>query len=283
MVEQVFAQANGVRVAYYDIGEGPVLVMLHGSGPGASGWSNYSRNIPELSQHFRIICPDLPGFGASDVKPVDGAVPGFWADTIIDLLDVMGIERAHFVGNSMGGMIALKIALEHPERVDRLILMGPGGGFPVSSIFPTPGIINLLTFYEGEGPTIDKVRFFIEQAVYDRSVLTEELFAERLAAALDPRIVTQPPMRSGPGAPPEELWRDRRLASLPHEVLILWGREDRILPLDCGFTFLKQIPRGRLLVIPQCGHWVQWEHAEEFNGQVALFLDGARTDNKGEI
>lgn len=283
MVEQVFVEVNGVRVGYHDVGEGPVLIMLHGSGPGASGWSNYSRNVPELARRYRVICPDLPGFGASDVKPIEGPIPGFWADTVVALMDALGIAQAHFVGNSMGGMIALKIALEHPERAGRLILMGPGGGFPVSSIFPTPGIANLLTFYEGEGPTIEKVRFFIEQAVYDRSVLTEELFAERLAAALDPRIVAQPPMRPGPAGPPEELWRDRRLAQLPHEVLILWGREDRILPLDCGFTLMKQIPRARLMVIPQCGHWIQWEHAEEFNGQVALFLDGAGANDKGEI
>jgi len=282
MAEPRFIEANGVRVAFHDAGDGPALILLHGSGPGASGWSNYSRNVPVLAGRFRVICPDLPGFGASDMKPLDGKVPGFWADTILALMDALGIAQAHFVGNSMGGMIALKIALEWPERVGRLVLMGPGGGFPVTSQFPTPGIVNLLTFYEGEGPTIEKVRFFIEQAVFDRSVLTEALFAERLAAALDPRIVAQPPMRPGPGGPPEELWRDPRLARLPHDVLILWGREDRILPLDCGFTFMKQIPRARLLVVPQCGHWVQWEHADEFNRQVALFLGADDRNDKGE-
>lgn len=282
MAELQFIEANGVRVAYRDVGQGPVLMMLHGSGPGASGWSNYSRNVPVLAEQYRVICPDLPGFGASDMKPVDATTPGFWADTILAMMDALGIGQAHFVGNSMGGMIALKIALEQPDRVGRLILMGPGGGFPVTSTFPTPGIVNLLTFYEGEGPTIEKVRFFIEQAVFDRSKLTEELFAERLEAALDPRIVAQPPMRPGPGGPPEELWRDPRLARLPHEVLILWGREDRILPLDCGFTLMKQIPKARLLVMPQCGHWVQWEHTDEFNSQVALFLGGPATINNGE-
>jgi pimeloyl-ACP methyl ester carboxylesterase len=281
MVDQHFIEVNGVHVAYHDEGKGPVLVMLHGSGPGATGWSNYSRNVPELARHFRVICPDLPGFGASDVKPVTGAIPGFWAETIIALLDALGIAKAHFVGNSMGGMITLKIALEHPERIARMVLMGPGGGFPVTAQWPSPGIVNLVTFYEGDGPTLEKVRFFIEQAVFDRSVITPELLAERLEAALDPRIAAQPPMRPGPAGPPEELWRDPRLARLPHEVLILWGREDRILPLDTGFTFMKQIPRARLLVMPQCGHWVQWEHAQEFNEQVALFLQAA-THDKGD-
>ena len=286
MVEQRTIHANGVRVAYHDSGDQdsgarPVLVMLHGSGPGATGWSNYSRNVPALSRHFRVICPDLPGFGASDMKPVDAAVPGFWAQTIVAMLDALGIAKAHFVGNSMGGMIALKIALEHPERIGRMVLMGPGGGCAVTAQWPSPGIVNLVTFYDGEGPTLEKVRFFVEQAVYDRSSITPELLAERLEAALDPRIVAQPPMRPGPAGPPEELWRDPRLTRLPHDVLILWGREDRILPLDTGFTFMKQIPRARLMVVPQCGHWVQWEHADEFNNQVALFL-AAAIDTKGE-
>lgn len=275
MTEQRMLKANGLNVSYLDEGEGPVLVMLHGSGPGATGWSNYSRNIPVLSRNFRVICPDLPGFGASDVKPVDGSIPGFWADTIVDLLDKLGIAKAHFIGNSMGGMIALKIALEWPDKVDRLVLMGPGGGYAVHSNFPTPGILSLLTFYDGDGPTMEKVRFFIEQAVFDKSALTEELLQERLAAALDPRIVAQPPMRPGPAGPPEELWRDARLARLKHETLIIWGREDCIVPLDTGMILMRQIPKTRLLVMPQCGHWVQWEHPKEFNSQVALFLSSS--------
>lgn len=272
MTEARTLVANGVAVSFLDQGSGPALVMLHGSGPGATGWSNYSRNIPELARHFRVICPDLPGFGASDVKPVDAPIPGYWAETIAALLDKLGIAKAHFIGNSMGGMVSLKIALERPELVDRLVLMGPGGGYAINSNFPTPGILNLLSFYEGDGPTPEKVRFFIEQAVHDRSVITAELVEERLKAALDPRIVAQPPMRPGAAGPPEELWRDRRLAHLPHEVLIMWGREDRVVPLDTGMILMRQIPRARLMVVPQCGHWVQWEHAAEFNNQVALFL-----------
>lgn len=281
MVEQRFLTIGSTRVAYCDLGEGPPLVLLHGSGPGATGLSNYSRNIPYLARHFRVICPDLPGFGASDMKPEDGAVPGFWAEVITGLLDALSIAKAHFVGNSMGGMVTLKIALETPDRVDRMVLMGPGGGTPVTSQWPTPGIVNLLTFYDGDGPTVDKVRFFIEQAVFDRSAITPDLLAERLAAALDPRILAQPPMRMGKGGPPEELWRDPRLTKLPHEVLILWGREDRILPVDAGFTFMRQIPRARFMVMPQCGHWVQWEHAREFNQQITLFFS-ATHDFDGE-
>lgn len=260
-----FADVDGVRVHYHDIGQGPVLVLLHGSGPGATGWSNYSRNVAALSRDFRLLIPDLPGFGRSDMKPVDARVPGFWADMIVGLLDVLDLPKAHFVGNSMGGMVTLKIALEQPGRIDRMLLMGPGGGQPVFSTWPTPGIVNLVTAYEGEGITADKVRAFIAASLFDQSLMTDDLVQERLAAALDPRVVAQPPMRPGLGGPPEELWRDARLARLPHETLIVWGREDRVLPLDTGMILFRQIPRATLTIVPQCGHWVMWEQADAFN------------------
>jgi pimeloyl-ACP methyl ester carboxylesterase len=270
-----FAEVGGVKVHYHDMGAGPALILLHGSGPGASGWSNYSKNAEALARHFRVVIPDCPGFGLSDMKPVDAKTPGWWAGVILGLMDVLAIDKAHFVGNSMGGMITLKIALEHPGRIDRMILMGPGGGHPVFSTWPTPGIVNLVTAYEGDGMTKDKVRGFISQSLFDQSLMTDELIDTRYAAACDPRIVAQPPMRPGPGGPPEELWRDARLTRLPHETLIIWGREDRVLPLDNGMILLKQIPRARLSVFPQCGHWAMWERPEEFNRVTLSFLGAA--------
>ncbi|MDY6860430.1 MAG: alpha/beta fold hydrolase [Pseudomonadota bacterium] len=272
MQEGQYADIDGVKLHYHDVGEGPALVLLHGSGPGASGWSNFNRNIETLSGKFRVICPDLPGFGGSDMKPVDAPIPGWWADVMLGLLDHLGIAKAHFLGNSMGGMITLKIALEHPERIDRMVLMAPGGGTAVTSIFPSEGIKTLIGFYDGPGPSIERLRGFIDQFVYDPSAITEELVQERFEAAMNPRIVAQPPMRPGPAGMPEELWRDARLTRLPHEALILWGREDRVLPVDTGFTLMKQIPNARFLVMPRCGHWIQWEKADEFNAIVSEFL-----------
>jgi pimeloyl-ACP methyl ester carboxylesterase len=254
------------------MGEGPPLILIHGSGPGASGWSNYSKNAAALSKSFRVIIPDCPGFGLSDMKPVDAKVPVWWSDIMLGLMDRIGIDKAHFVGNSMGGMIALKIAIEHPGRIDRMILMGPGGGHPVFSTWPSPGIINLVTAYEGAGITKDRVKGFISQCLFNQSLMTEELLANRFQAASDPRIVARPPMRPGPGGPPEDLWRDARLTRLPHETLIIWGREDRVLPLDNVMILLKQIPRARLNVFPQCGHWAMWECPDEFNRVVLSFL-----------
>jgi 4,5:9,10-diseco-3-hydroxy-5,9,17-trioxoandrosta-1(10),2-diene-4-oate hydrolase len=272
MTDGQFADVNGCKVHYHDMGSGPTLIMIHGSGPGASGWSNYNRNAAAMAEHFRVIIPDLPGFGQSDMKPVDAKTPGWWADVMLGLMDQLGIAQAHFVGNSMGGMVTLKIALEHPERVDRMVLMGPGGGQAMLSVWPTPAIINLITAYEGEGITAAKVRAFISACLFDQSVITDELIEQRLEAAMDPRIIAQPPMRPGPGGMPEELWRDPRMTKLPHETLIIWGREDRVMPLDTGMILMKQIPNAQLNVFPKCGHWAQWEHPERFNRTTLSFL-----------
>jgi 4,5:9,10-diseco-3-hydroxy-5,9,17-trioxoandrosta-1(10),2-diene-4-oate hydrolase len=272
-----FADVGSVRVHYHELGDAtaPVLILIHGSGPGASGWSNYSKNAEAMAEHFRVIIPDCPGFGQSDMKPLDAKVPSWWSEIMLSLMDSLGIAKAHFVGNSMGGMITLKIAMDQPERIDRMILMGPGGGHPVFSTWPSPGIINLVTAYEGEGITTDKVKGFISQSLFNQSLMTDELLETRFQAASDPRIVAQPPMRPGPGGPPEDLWRDVRLTRLPHETLIIWGREDRVLPLDNAMILLKQIPRARLNVFPQCGHWAMWECPEEFNRVVLSFLGAA--------
>ena len=269
-----FAEVDGIKVHYNEMGTGTPLILIHGSGPGAYGWANFSRNMEPLSKHFRAICIDLPGFGKSDMKPAGVPMPGWWADFVGKFLDTLGIEKAHFIGNSLGGMITLKLALTRPEKVGRMVLMGTGGSLPVFTPWPTEGIKSILGYYEGTGPSIEKLRAFAQQFIYDPSQLTDELLQARLEKSLDPRIVANPPMRMGPGVVLEELWRDSGLTRLPHETMLLWGREDRVLPLDSAFALLKQIPRARLFVMPQCGHWAQWEHADEFNATVTQFFGG---------
>jgi pimeloyl-ACP methyl ester carboxylesterase len=269
-----FVEVGGLNIHYNEVGSGTPLVLIHGSGPGASGWANFSRNMEPLSKRFRAICIDLPGFGKSDMKPAGVPIPGWWADIVGKFLDALGIEKAHFIGNSLGGVISLKLALTRPEKVGRMVLMGTGGSLPVFTPWPTEGIKSILGYYEGTGPSIERLRAFAQQFVYDPSQLTDELLEKRLKASLDPRIVANPPMRMGPGTVLEDVWRDAGLTKLPHETLMIWGREDRVLPLDAAFVLLKQIPRARLLVMPQCGHWAQWEHADEFNATVTSFFGG---------
>ena len=175
-----FVTAGGVKIHYNEAGSGPVLVLIHGGGPGASGWSNYNRNIEELSKHFRVLVPDLPGFGKSDIKPKGSPMPGWYATKMGEFLDALGIDKAHFVGNSLGGMVTLRLAMDRPEKVNRMVLMGPGGSIPMFSQFPTEAIKTLFFFYDGPGPTLERLKGFVKDFVYDPSQITDELLEGRM-------------------------------------------------------------------------------------------------------
>ncbi len=266
-----FVKAGNINVHYNEAGEGEPLILIHGGGPGATGWSNFRYNIDTLARKYRVIIVDLPGYGKSDIIVPREKMFGFYAGVIKDMITALGIDKTHIVGNSLGGGTALKFALDYPDRLGRMILMGSGGGYPYFTPMMTEGMKILFNTYEGEGPTIEKLRRFINIMVYDDSFVTEELLDERLAAATRPEIMADPPIKLRGKFPAEELWRER-LDQLPHETLVIWGREDRVVPLDSGFMLMKQIPKARLFVFPQCGHWVQMEKADEFNALVLEFL-----------
>ncbi len=267
-------QAGGVELHYHEAGSGFPLVLLHGGGPGASGWSNFSRNVGPLAQHWRVLVPDLPGFGQSQRMTIEDRAFGFYSGVVRDFLKALGIPRAHFVGNSLGGGTALKLALDHPGCVGGLVLMGTGGSVPVFSATPTEGVRRLFDFYAGTGPSLQKLRAFIDLLVYDSAAVTDELLAARYAAATLPEVVANPPLKFKGRPPLEDLWREP-LGELGHDVLLVSGREDRVVPLDAAFLLLKLIPKARLHVLPKCGHWAQWEHADEFNALVYDFLGRA--------
>jgi 4,5:9,10-diseco-3-hydroxy-5,9,17-trioxoandrosta-1(10),2-diene-4-oate hydrolase len=146
----------GKPIFVAETGSGAPVVMLHGGGPGASGVSNYSRNIDALAEHFRVIVPDMPGYGRS-AKGVDQSDPfGYLADMIRGLIDELGIGTACLVGNSYGGAAALRLALDTPQRVGKLVLMGPGG-IGTTRGAPTAGLKSLLSYYSGTGPSRDKL------------------------------------------------------------------------------------------------------------------------------
>ena len=261
-----FIDAGGTRTRYFEAGSGEPTILIHGGGPGASGISNYRKNIEALAAKRRVIVPDLPGYGETDGKLKDGPAFEAMAAFIGSFMDALDIRKASFVGNSLGGGTALTLALRAPERVNRLVLMGSGGGLHVFNAMPSEGLRRMATFHAGEGPTMEKLKGVIELLVFDPSAITEDLLAERLKSASVPQTVnifTRPPM---------ELWREN-LGSLQHKVLIIWGREDRVLPLDGSLVLLKTLPNAQLHVFPKCGHWAQWEKADEFNTLVGDFLD----------
>jgi 2,6-dioxo-6-phenylhexa-3-enoate hydrolase len=246
-------------------------MMLHGGGPGAGGWSNYSRNIgPLVAAGYRVILLDCPGFNKSDPLVVDVPRGIVNAAAVKGLMDVLGIDRAHLVGNSMGGASALTFALEYPERLGKLVLMGPAGAGP-SLMMPMPleGIKHLQNVFKN--PSLDALRRMTDVFVYDPGMVTEALIQGRFEAMMrNDGIHLKNWVASMKKAALADL--STRLPEIKAKTLCVWGRDDRFLPLDNGLRIVFGIPDSRLHVFSRCGHWAQWEHADEFNRLVVDFL-----------
>ncbi|RZU74403.1 2-hydroxy-6-oxonona-2,4-dienedioate hydrolase/4,5:9,10-diseco-3-hydroxy-5,9,17-trioxoandrosta-1(10),2-diene-4-oate hydrolase [Micromonospora kangleipakensis] len=284
-VEEVTADQRVVRVGARDIavterGAGEAVVLLHGGGPGASGMSNYARNVDALAQRFRVIVPDLPGYGRSS-KHIDQSDPfGDLAGAVRGLLDALGIDRAHLVGNSYGGAAALRLTLDRPDRVGRLVLMGPGG-IGTTRRPPTPGLKRLLAYYGGEGPTRAKLERFIRaDLVYDGTAVPAEMIEERYQASIDPEVVANPPLRRPAGLRTllrMDLLRDKRLSGAATPTLVLWGADDKVNRPSGGLLLAERMPRCDQYLVARTGHWVQWERPDLFNSLTAAFLSEEST------
>lgn len=269
-------RVNGADVFVADTGgDAPPVVLLHGGGPGASGLSNYSRNVEALSRNFRVLVPDLPGYGRSS-KFVDHDDPfGYLADTIRGVLDELRLPSAHLVGNSYGGAAALRLALDTPQRVGKLVLMGPGG-IGTTRGLPTEGLKSLLSYYGGDGPSREKLATFIRTyLVYDGAAVPDDLIDLRYRASVDPEVVANPPLQRPSGI--RTLWRmdltrDKRLRQLDTPALVLWGRDDKVNRPSGGPMLLDLMPNAELVMTSHTGHWMQWERADLFNRLVSEFL-----------
>ena len=217
----------------------------------------------------------MPGYGRSS-KYVDHSDPfGYLADTIRAVLDELGIGTAHLVGNSYGGAAALRLALDTPHRVGKLVLMGPGG-IGTTRGLPTDGLKSLLSYYGDEGPSREKLAAFIRTyLVYDGAAVPDELIDLRYQASIEPEVVANPPLRRPSGL--RTLWRmdltrDKRLRRLGTPTLVLWGRDDKVNRPAGGPMLFNLMPNAELVMTSHTGHWMQWERAELFNQLVADFL-----------
>lgn len=262
--KSAFVEANGLRIHYNEWGEGPVLVWLHGGGPGANGLSNYARNVPYFPDYRNIVF-DLPRYGRSDKPVINGSFFTFLGETIATALDGLGIAKASFVGNSLGGATAVRVATLRPDLVQRLILMAPGG-MAAPGEGPTEPLKLMLKALGGD-PSRENVIGFLKTIVYNPDLLSEELLEERFQAAQNPEaIATAKDSRFGPDLLVPEL------SAISAPTLLIWGREDAILPVAGGYRAVEALPHAELRVISQCGHWVQYEYPEWFNLAVRCFL-----------
>src|SRR5580658_6291408 len=271
-----------MRLHYHEAGAGQdgslPVVLLHGGGPGASAWSNFGGNLPVFAAEFRTLMVDQPGFGQSDKPAVDGNYFTFSARALASLLDQLGIEKVHLVGNSLGGGTAVRFALSYPERAGRLVLMGPGGlSLNVLAPDPTEGVKRLAEFQAPPGPSREKLAEFLRTLVFDQRLVTDEMVEERFAAASDPESLAAMASMGASFFDPAAyedglLWCEAH--RLKHRVLLIWGREDRVNPVDGALVAMKMIRRAQLHVFGGCGHWVQLEKFDEFNLLAIGFLEG---------
>jgi pimeloyl-ACP methyl ester carboxylesterase len=261
---------------YYESGEGPALLFLHGSGPGVTGWRNFRGVLPTFAAHFRCIILEFPGFGVSDdfgghpMITAQGAVPPF--------LDALGVDRVDIIGNSMGGGVGINFAIQQPDRIGKLVTIG-GIGTNIFSPGPSEGI-RLLQEFTAD-PTRQRLVDWLHSMVYDPKLVTEQLIEERWKLATDPETLASARRMYGKaafaqmmammkGADAPMPWALMHKVAAP--TLLTWGRDDRVSPLDMALIPMRTIPNAELHVFPNCGHWAMIEAKEAFEGTVLEFL-----------
>lgn len=261
--------AAGIRTNYLESGTGDPVVLIHGSGPGVTAHANWRLTIPDLAKRYRVLAPDMVGFGYTE-RPdgIDFDVQT-WADQVVGFLDALSIPQASLVGNSFGGAIALRVAAQHPARVQRLVLMGSVG-------VPFP-LTNALDAVWGYQPSLENMRGLLDVFAYSRKLVTDELAEVRYRASIEPGF--QESFSAMFPAPRQRhvdamVTSDEQIAGLPHETLIIHGRDDRVIPLRTSGRLLQLIERSQLHVFGQCGHWTQIERSTEFNRLLDDFLAG---------
>ena len=264
----VSVRTGEVTTNYHDLGEGPLVLLLHGSGPGVSAWANWRLPMPYLTEHHRVIAPDLAGFGYSEAPEGWEYSTQTWLRQIVDLLDALGLERVSVVGNSFGGSMALALAIHHPERVDRIVLMG-SVGVPFE-------ITDGLDAVWGYEPSLETMGHLIRDVfAYDSSLASDDLIRMRYEASLRPGAQES---FSAMFPAPRQRWVDAMahdeadIRALPHRTLLVHGRDDKVIPLSTTLTLLDWIEDSQAHIFGRCGHWTQIEHTEAFSRLVVDFL-----------
>jgi 2-hydroxymuconate-semialdehyde hydrolase len=257
----------------HDLGRGAPALFIHGSGPGVSAWANWRLAMPVLAASRRIIAPDMVGFGSTDRPAAVAYTLDTWVQQALDLLDALDLPQVDLVGNSFGGALSLALTIRAPERVRRLVLMGSVGvPFPI-----TPG----LDAVWGYTPSLQAMRGLLDIFAFDRKLVTDELAQLRYEASIQPGFQDS---FSAMFPAPRQRWvdamasREEDIRRLPHETLVIHGREDQVIPLATSMKLSQLIPRAQLHVYPQCGHWTQIEHAARFAQLVGNFLAEAGSD-----
>jgi 2-hydroxymuconate-semialdehyde hydrolase len=257
--------AAGLKTNYIEEGSGSPIILLHGSGPGVTGYANWRLTIPVLAKKFRVIAPDIAGFGYTERKPGAEYNLDLWVRHLIGFMDALGIEKAGFVGNSFGGGLALALAARHPNRVDRFVLMGSAG----TEFQLTPGL-DAVWGYE---PSVEGMRGLVHSFAYDTAFITDDLVRSRYEASIRPGFhETYSQMFAAPRQPRIAMLAtpEADIRAIPHQALIIHGRDDNIVPLSASLRLHSLLKHADMHIFGECGHWTQIERKDRF---AALVLD----------
>jgi pimeloyl-ACP methyl ester carboxylesterase len=263
-----YVDVSGMSTHYHDIGEGKPVLLLHGSGPGVSAWANWRRAIPALGEHARIVALDLVGFGLTERPASVRYSLRTWTDHVWAFLDALEIDRVSVIGNSLGGRIAMQMAEDNQDRLERLVLMGaPGVGMTL-----TEGLKALRNYEPSPEAMNDLLKTYF---AVDESIITEDLVRIRYEASAAPgaheayRTMFFHPDHAG-----SELGiTEDQVRAITVPTLLVHGRDDRVVPVEVAWNMLHLLPMADLHVFARCGHWTQIERADEFNQVVTDFLD----------
>lgn len=263
-----FAEPNGVKIHYHEAGAGPALIMVSGTGAGASAWGLNKYNIEYLSKSFRVILYNPPPVGESDKTiSYEGPVNDFYAKLLLSFMDTLGIDKAHLYGGSPGSSQVIRFAVDYPDRVNKLIFQCPPGlGRSMFTPFPWEGA--RLTGIAGRDPSYENVVAQMESMVPRADRRTEELIMDRYNAANDKEANEARKRITGP--------REDLVVELPNitqSTLVIFGVNERDVPLDMGLKMASVIPNARFHIYGDgTGHFPNIEKVDEFNRLVTDFL-----------
>jgi pimeloyl-ACP methyl ester carboxylesterase len=263
------ADANGIKTNYLEAGQGDPVVLIHGSGPGVTSYANWRLVLPALAENFRVLAPDMVGFGFSERPTNIEYGVQTWADQVVGLMDTLELPTAHLVGNSFGGAIALRIATQHPDRVGKLVLMGSMGvPFPI-----TEGLERVW----GYQPSFENMRKVLDVFAYSRDLVNDELAEVRYRGSIQPGFQES---FAAMFPAPRQRWVEAMctpeddIRRLPHRTLIIHGREDQVIPVQTSLRLMELIDNADLSVFSHCGHWSMIERTTDFNRNVSEFFSG---------
>lgn len=247
----------------HEAGQGPLLLLIHGGAPGAYGMGNFGQNLPGLSQHFRTVVVDLPGYGGSaPVETPEGRYKSY-ALVFRELITELGYASSYVLGMATGGGVATALAAEFPEMVEKLVLVSAGGGFSLFATAPTEGQRVIQAYYKGEGASREKMETYMKVVVANPDSVPESVRESRYQMSL-----SAPAREAGVGR--DVVWD--YLPRIEASTLVMWGRDNRIQGYDSGLSMANRIKDSEFQLFSQCGLWVPWEKRERFESSLLAFL-----------